>query len=428
MTGYDAPMTPDPARPRPGGSGGPDPVAALDPAPLDAADPLSSFRDRFAVCDPDLVYLDGNSLGRAPRRTLERLAGVAGDEWAGELVRAWDHWLDLPLRAGDALAAGALGAAPGTVAVTDSTTINLYRVATAALDDLPARGAVVAARDDFPTDRYVLEGLAARRGLEVRWLDGDPVLGPSADDVAALVDADVALVLLSLVNYRTAAIADLEGIEGVARRVGAHLLWDLSHAAGAIPVDLARRDVGLAVGCTYKYLNGGPGSPAFLYVAPRLQDRLWPPVDGWFAQTDQFEMGPSFRRRDGIGGWLVGTPPVLSMTGVLEGAAIVAEAGIEAIRAKSVALTGYAIGLLDAELAPLGCVLGSPREAARRGGHVAIRHPDAKALTAALMARGVVPDFRAPDVVRFGLSPLTTSFADVRRGVDALAALLRAGL
>ena len=420
-------MTPQPALPRPGLPGVPGGPGRLDPGPLDAADPLASFRDRFAVPDPDLVYLDGNSLGRAPRSTLARVAGVAGDEWAGELVRAWDHWLDLPLSAGDVLAAGVLGAAPGTVAVTDSTTVNLYRVASAALDDLPGRGAVVAARDDFPTDRYVLEGLATRRGLRVRWLDGDPVLGPSPADVAAAVNDDTALVLLSLVNYRTAAIADLEGVEAVARRAGAHVLWDLSHAAGAIPVDLAARDVGLAVGCTYKYLNGGPGSPAFLYVAPRLQGRMRPPVDGWFAQADQFDMRPVFRRRDGIAGWLVGTPPVLSMAGVLEGAALVAEAGIEAIRAKSVALTEFTIALLDAELAPLGCTLASPRKAERRGGHVAIRHPDAKALTAALVARGVVPDYREPDVVRFGLSPLTTSFADVRRGVDALRELLLVG-
>jgi len=402
------------------GAPGPD----AGPAALDAADVLAGFRDRFADADPDLVYLAGNSLGRPPRRTLERLAGVAGQEWTGELVRAWSHWADLPTMAGDALAAAALGAAPGTVAVTDSTTINLFRLATAALDDLPHRRAVVAARGDFPTDRYVIAGLAERRGLEVRWLDGDPVLGPSAEDVASVLDADVALVLLSHVNYLTAAIADIDGIEAAARSAGAHVLWDLSHAGGVVPTDLAARYVGLAVGCTYKYLNGGPGAPAFLYVAPRLQDRLRPPVDGWFAQADQFAMGPVFRRRPGIAGWLVGTPPVLSLAGVLEGSALIGEAGIHAIRAKSTALTGYAIALLDAELAPLGCALASPRDAARRGGHVAIRHPDARTLTGRLVERGVVPDFRQPDVIRFGLSPLTTSFADVRRGVDVLRELL----
>jgi kynureninase len=395
-----------------------------DPAELDASDPLAQFRGRFAAADPELVYLAGNSLGRPPRRTLERLARVAGEEWAGELVEAWDHWLDLPTRAGDALAAGALGAGPGTVAVTDSTTVNLYRLATAALDDRPGRRAVVTARGDFPTDRYVLGGLAERRGLEVRWVDGDPVLGPSAEDVASVLDADVALVLLSHVHYLTAAIADVDGIEAAARSAGAHVLWDLSHAGGVVPTELAARDVGLAVGCTYKYLNGGPGAPAFLYVAPRLQDRLRPPVDGWFAQDDQFAMGPVFTRRAGITGWLAGSPPILSLTGVLEGAALVAEAGMGAIRAKSTALTTYAIALVDAELAPRGCTVASPRDAARRGGHVAIRHPDARALTARLVERGVVPDFRQPDVIRLGLSPLSTSFADVRRGIDTLRDLL----
>lgn len=405
-----------------------DPIPAagreLDPAPLDAADPLATFRDRFAVPDPDLVYLDGNSLGRPPVRSLERVARVAGEEWAGELAGAWNHWLGLPLRVGDALASAALGAAPGTVAVTDSTTVNLYRAASAALDDRPDRGVIVAARDDFPTDRYVLEGLAASRGLAIRWLDGDPVEGISIDEVQAALDADVALVLLSLVGYRSGAIVDLDAVEAAARRAGAHAAWDLSHAAGAIPLALAARDVGLAVGCTYKYLNGGPGAPAFIYVAPRLQARLRPPIQGWFAQRDQFAMGPAFDPRDGIAGWLVGTPPVLSLVGVEEGAALVAEAGIEAIRAKSVALTGYAITLLDAELAPLGCSLGSPRDPARRGGHVSVRHQDARDLTARLIARGVVPDFREPDVIRFGLSPLTTSFGDVRRGVTALRELL----
>ncbi len=397
---------------------------SFDPAPLDAADPLAPFRERFVIHDPDLVYLDGNSLGRPSKRSLERLARTAAGEWAGELVGAWDHWLDLPLRLGDALADGVLGAEPGTVAVTDSTTVNLYRVATAALDDRPGRGVIVAARDDFPTDRYVLEGLAAARDLSIRWLDGDPVDGVSAAEVEAALDGDVALVLLSLVNYRTAAIVDLDGVESAARRAGAHVLWDLSHAAGAIPVNLGARDVGLAVGCTYKYLNGGPGSPAFLYVAPRLQGRLRPPIRGWFAQRDQFLMGPAFEPRDGIAGWLVGTPPILSLVGVEEGVALTAEAGISRIRAKSIALTEYAVALLDAELAPLGCSLGSPRDPDRRGGHVSVCHQDARGLTSRLIARGVVPDFREPDVIRFGLSPLTTSFADVRRGVDALRGLL----
>jgi kynureninase len=393
-------------------------------ADLDANDPLATFRDRFVVRDPDVAYLDGNSLGRAPRRAVERLAAVAGGEWAGELVGAWDHWIDLPLRIGETLAEGVLGAAPGSVAIADSTTVNAFRVASAALDDRRDRRVIVADRSDFPTDRYVVQGLAAARGLEVRWLDGDPSEGLATDTLTAAIDADVGLVLLSLVSYRSSAIVDLDAVEAAARSAGAHVVWDLSHAAGAIPVDLAARDVGLAVGCTYKYLFGGPGAPAFMYVHPRLQEQLRPPVQGWFAQRDQFAMGPSFDRRPGIEGWLAGTPPILALTAVEAGVDLVAESGIEAIRAKSMALTAYAVERLDADLAPLGCRLGSPRDPARRASHVAIRHPDARSVTTRLIERGVITDFREPDVIRFGLSPLTTSFAEVDRGVAALRELL----
>jgi kynureninase len=401
-----------------------DDVAARAAA-LDGADPLAAFRDRFVVDDPDLVYLDGNSLGRLPLTTRDRVLAVLEDDWGRGLVRSWEHWVDLPLRAGDRLATDVLGARPGDVAVLDSTTVNLYRVASAALADRPARPVVVASADEFPTDRYVLEGLAREHNGPVRWLTPDPVAGVTADDVAAaLGKGDVGLVVLSLVHYRSGAIADLEGIEAAAREHDVHVLWDLSHAAGAIPLDLAARDVGLAVGCTYKYLNAGPGAPAYLYVSPRLRDRLRPPVQGWFAQRDQFAMGPQFEPQAGIAGWLTGTPSILSMAGVEIGAAMVGEAGVEQIRAKGIALGRFAQDLFDAWLAPLGCELGSPADPGRRGNHLAIRHPDAEALTAALVARGVVPDFRGPDVIRVGMSPLTTSFDEVRRGLDVLRELL----
>ena len=209
-----------------------------------------------------------------------------------------------------------------------------------------------------------------------------------------------------------------------ARHAGALVLWDLSHAAGSIPVDLEANGVDLAVGCTYKYLNGGPGAPAFLYVRRELQDELRPPIQGWFAQRDQFEMGPTFERQPGIGGWLVGTPSILALTAAQAGIELVAEAGIEAIRAKGIALTEYAIALADEWLAPLGCSIGSPRDPARRGAQVSIRHPEARRLTRAMIERGVIPDFRAPDTIRIGLSPLTTSFADVHRGLTTLRELL----
>ncbi|HXG25616.1 MAG TPA: kynureninase [Candidatus Binatia bacterium] len=391
---------------------------------LDAMDPLAMFRDRFAPAEPGLVYLDGNSLGRPTKAAVERVRDVT-DQWATSLIRGWDEgWLALPTRVGDLLATGVLGARDGEVLVTDSTTVNLYRLATAALDARPGRRAIVIERSEFPTDRYIVEGLARERDLDIRWHDGDPVEGLAPDAITEALDDDTALVLLSAVNYRSAAVADIRAITDRARAAGALVLWDLSHAVGAIPVDLEANGVDLAVGCTYKYLDGGPGAPAFLYVRRELQHQLRPPIQGWMAQTDQFEMGPTFRPRPGIDGWQVGTPGIIGLTAAQAGIELVAEAGIDAIRAKSVALTEYAVQLLDAWLAPLGCSLGSPRDAARRGSHVAIRHPRAKELTETLKARHVITDYRAPDSIRIGLSPLTTSFADVAEGLATLRNLL----
>jgi len=391
---------------------------------LDAADPLARFRSRFAIPDPDLVYLDGNSLGRPPLAALDAVRRVAETEWAGRLIRGWGDWLDAPLRVGDLLAAGVLGARAGEVVVADSTTINLFRLASAALDARPGRRAIAVGAEEFPTDRYVVEGLAASRGLEIRWLADDPIDGLTTAEIERVLDDDLALLILSHVNYRSAAIADLPGITARARAAGSLVLWDLSHSAGAIPVDLTGSGVDLAVGCTYKYLNGGPGAPAYLYVRQDLQDELRPPIQGWFAQAEQFEMGSRFRRRSGIGGWLVGTPGMLGLAAAEVGIVLSAEAGIDRIRAKGIALSTYAVDLFDAWLAPPGCALGSPRDALHRGNHVSIRHPEARRLTGELIGRGVIPDFRAPDSIRVGLSPLTTTFEEVRRGLATLRDLL----
>ena len=392
---------------------------------LDAVDPLARFRARFAVPHPDVLYLDGNSLGRPPLAALEAVRRL-GETWANALIRGWEDegWLERPLAVGDLLGTQVLGALAGEVVVTDSTTVNLYRLAAAALDARAPRRVIVIERSEFPTDRYVVEGLARERALEVRWLDGDPTEGVSTSEVAGALGAEVALVVLSAVNYRSAAIADIATITSAARDAGAHVLWDLSHAGGSIPVELAANRVDLAVGCTYKYLHGGPGAPAYIYVRRELQDELRPPIQGWFAQADQFAMSPQFVRRRGIGGWLVGTPGLLGLAAAEAGIALTAEAGIDRIRAKGVALTEFAIELFDAWLAPVGCELGSPRDPARRGAHVSIRHPDAQGLTAALIKRGVIPDYRAPDSIRIGLSPLTTSFEDVHRGLSELRRLV----
>lgn len=392
---------------------------------LDAADLLAAFRDRFVIPDPDVVYLDGTSLGRPPIAALEAIERI-GRTWSEALIRGWtdESWLDYPLRVGDLLATGVLGAPTDEVAVTDSTTVNLYRLAAAALDARAPRRVVLIERSEFPTDRYVVEGLARERDLEIRWLDSDPVEGLSTATITAALDGDVALVVLSAVNYRSAAIVDIAAVTSASRDAGALVIWDMSHAAGSIPVELGANGVDLAVGCTYKYLNGGPGAPAFLFVRRELQHELRPPIEGWFAQRDQFEMGPRFEPRGGIAGWLVGTPGIIGLVAAEAGIALTAEAGIDRIRAKSIALTTYAIELFDARLAALGCTLGSPRDASRRGSHVSIRHPDARRLTEALIERNVIPDFRAPDSIRIGLSPLTTSFEDVYRGLGVLRDLL----
>jgi kynureninase len=387
---------------------------------LDASDPLRGFPDRFAI-DPEVVYLDGNSLGALAWTTLERLHDVVAVEWGARGVRAWDGgWLELPLEVGDRLGAAVLGAAPGQVAVGDSTTVCFYKLACAALDARPGRTKIVTDLDNFPTDRYVLEGLALARGLELVWLEADPRAGPDPAGVASLVGPDTALVTFSHVSYRSAYIADMAQINAVVREAGALMLWDLSHSAGAVPLSLDGDHAELAVGCTYKYLNAGPGAPAYMYVRRELQSQLRQPIWGWLGRRDPFEMAPGYEAAAGMTGFLSGTPPILSLAGVDEGVRMVAEAGIDAIRTKGIALTELAIALADARLAPLGVSVASPRDPARRGAHVALAHPNARELCASLIEAGVIVDFRRPDVIRFGLSPLTTRFVDVWDGIDAL--------
>jgi kynureninase len=388
-----------------------------DAEALDRDDPLARFRDEFVFEEGGPLYVDGNSLGRLPKRTRERLA-VAVDEWATALVRGWQEWIDLPVAVGDELAAGVLGARPGEVAVTDSVTVNLYKLARAALGARPGRRAVVTDEGNFPTDRYVLEGL----GCELRVVETDPVDGPSADAIErACAPGDVALVTLSHVDYRSGALADLPAVTEAAHTAGALVLWDLSHSAGAVPVGLEEHGVDLAVGCTYKYLNAGPGAPAFLYVRSALQEELRTPIQGWFGQREQFAMERPYEPAEGVARFLAGTPSVAGLVAVRTGAELVGEGGIDAIAAKGRALTGYSVELHDALLAPVGVELGTPRDPARRGAHVAFRHPEAWRICRALIERAaVIPDFRGPDAVRFAFPPLYTRFADVREAVERL--------
>jgi kynureninase len=390
---------------------------------LDAADPLAGFRERFVIDDPDLLYLDGNSLGRLPIATRERLR-AAVDQWGSELVSGWHEWIELPERAGDLLATEVLGARPGEVIVTDSTTVNLFKLASAVLDTGP--GDVITDTGNFPTDRYVLEGVARRHSRRLRLFEADPIDGPLPGDIeAACSDGEVALVSLSHVAYRSGALADMEAI-GAATE--APVLWDVSHSAGAVPIELERRGVELAVGCTYKYLNAGPGAPAFLYVREELQPTLSTPIQGWFGQRDQFQMDRAYDPEPGVRGFLAGTPPILALMAVEEGARLIGEAGIGALSEKASALTELAVELHDEHLAPLGFELGSPRDPTRRGGHVSLAHRDAWPICRALIERArVVPDFRGPDSIRLGLPPLYTRFTDVYDALERLRGLVERG-
>jgi kynureninase len=395
---------------------------------LDAADPLAGFRDRFVVVDPERIYVDGNSLGRLPVATTKLLPDRLR-EWGSRLVTAWPDWIELPERVGDLLAP-LVGARPGEVVMADSTTVNLYKLAAAALDASPGRRAIVTDAANFPTDRYVFEGLAAREGGVLRLLEADPVEGPSAAEVEeACAAGDVALVSLEHVGYRSGALADMQAITATAHEAGALVLWDLSHSAGAVPVRLNEVGADLAVGCTYKYLNAGPGALAYLYVREELQEELRSPIWGWFGQRDQFLMGSRYDPVPGIARFLAGTPPVLDLTAAEVGIRLTAEAGLDALRAKSVALTELVVQLHDAWLAPLGFSLGSPREPDRRGGHVSLRHEEAWPICRALLERAdVVPDFRAPDSIRIGLPPLYTRFVDAWDALERLRRVVEAGV
>jgi kynureninase len=381
-----------------------DPAADLraDAIALDAADPLSAWRDEFVVPDDGPIYLDGNSLGRTPKRTIAALQRVVS-QWSDDLITSWwEHgWLDLALTVGDELAP-LLGAGPGSVAVHESTTVGIFQLVNVALDLEPGRRVIAVDERDFPTDRYAVEGVARLRGGEVRG---------SLDDLEG-----VDVVVRSLVDYRTAEVHDVATETARAAAHGATTVWDLSHAVGVLELDLPGAGVEFAVGCTYKFLNGGPGAPAFVYVAPELHDRVVQPIWGWFGQRDQFAMERPFDPRPGIGRLLNGTPPVLGLTAARSGIGVTRDAGIAAIARKARALTGFGIDVAD----EFGLECITPRDPDRRGGHVAVRHPEAARLHEALTACGVLIDRRDPDVLRFGMSPLTTRFVDV---VDAFAVL-----
>jgi len=379
-------------------------------AALDAADPLARWRDEFVV-DADVVaYLDGNSLGRLPRRTQERLARFVREQWGGRLIRGWSEgWVDLPVVVGDAVGA-LVGAAPGQTVVADSTSVCLAKALHAAASLVPGRSRLVVDAADFPTDRYLAARVAQDRGLEL----------VAVTDVGGAIDDRTAVVLLSHVDYRTGELRDLEDLTRRVHALGGVVVWDLCHSVGVVPTELDAAGVDLAVGCTYKYLNGGPGAPAFLYAAARHLPVLDQPLPGWWSADDLFAMADEYRPAADVRRMLSGTPPVMGLLAVQEGVAIAAEAGVDGARAKSERLTTFAIEALDA----LGLDVVTPRDPARRGSHVTVRLPDARSVAQTLTDRGVVPDFREPDLLRLGLAPLTTSFTELLAGLEVLAGVL----
>jgi kynureninase len=403
-----------------------DPGAALlqRAAELDRQDPLAHYRSQFIGTDTPLSYLDGNSLGRPLQRTAEDISAFIRDGWGGRLIRGWDEeWLDLPQTIGDQLGRAVLGAAPGQTIIADSTTVVLYKLIRAALAAVagPDRNELVVDTENFPTDRYLVEGIALEEGLTLRWIETDPAAGVTVDQVREVTGPRTAVVLLSQIAYRSGHLADLPGITEAVHDAGALVVWDLCHSAGSVEMDLDSAGVDFAAGCTYKYLNGGPGSPAFAYVNHRHLASLNQPIWGWMGRKDAFEMALGYQPASGIRGFLSGTPAVfgmLAMRGTLD---LIEEATMAAIREKSVRLTGFAVEIFEAWLAPLGVELATPREPGERGSHITLDHPAfAKETVAALWDGDVIPDFRAPRGIRVGLSPLSTSFQEVLQGMAAI--------
>ncbi|MCY7326177.1 MAG: aminotransferase class V-fold PLP-dependent enzyme [Microbacteriaceae bacterium] len=390
---------------------------------LDSADPLARYRGLFLRDAGVVAYLDGNSLGRPLTASIERVQRFMTEQWGSRLIRGWgEGWLELPTRIGDDLGRVALGAAPGQVVIGDSTTVLLYKLIRAAVDARPDRTEIIVDRENFPTDRYVVEGIAAERGLTVTWIGGESEpesdAGVTTKRLSKKLSDKTAVVVLSHVAYRSGYLAEVPALTDLIHAAGALVVWDLSHSVGVIPTQLDAWGVDLATGCSYKYLNGGPGAPAFAYVRADLQGELRQPIHGWIGSRSPFEMGQGYTPADGIRGFTSGTPPIIGMLAMQDMIALIEEVGIDAIRTKSVALIRYAVQLA-AELLP-DARLASPKDPARRGSHITLDADGFDEIVPRLWAQGVIPDYREPNGIRIGLSPLSTSFAEVELGIWAI--------
>jgi kynureninase len=393
-------------------------------AKLDQQDPLASYREQFVVKDPDLIYLDGNSLGRLPKAVIKRMQKAVEEEWGTDLIRSWNKgWWESPTRIGEKIAL-LLGAAEGQVIVGDQTSINLFKLATAALTLHPEKKRIITDTSNFPSDLYILQGLVNLLGNRheiIRIGAQDDDITPDLTALENAVNENTALVTLSHVTFKSGYLYDMAHITELAHRKGALILWDLSHSAGAVPVELDKCNVDFAVGCTYKYLNGGPGAPAFLYTNKSLQNNATSPIWGWWGQSNPFEFNLDYKPAQGVQRFLAGTVPMLSMLAMQEALNPLLDAGMVALRAKSIMMTDYASFLTDTLLAPLGFSLGSPRDSARRGSHISIRHEEGYRINRALIDEmNVIPDFRDPDNIRLGFAPLYISFSDIWEGFDRI--------
>ena len=393
---------------------------------LDRNDPLAHFKSQFVVSDPQMCYLDGNSLGRLPKATVAAINNFMTHEWGPEVVTGWSHWVDEAQPTGDLLAAAALGAGPGQTLVCDTTSVNFYQLCLAAIHARPGRKTIITDAANFPTDRYILDGIAKQFNLKLVIIDNEDSSAAvheriTPEILAPYLNDDVALVTFEIIQYRSGARTDVKAITDQVRAIGGLVVWDASHAVGAIDLDLDANGVDLCVGCTYKYGNSGPGSPAWLYVSTRIQEELQVPIQGWFAQGAQFEMGPQFEKADGIRGFQIASPSLMGIRCVQTAFEMIKEADIAAIEAKAAIGTQMMIDLYDAWLKPLGIELNTSRNPKERGGHISLVHPDAAQICVALREiSNVIPDYRTPNSIRLAISPLPTSYCEVWDGFERM--------
>ena len=398
-------------------------TAALE---LDAQDPLREFKNRFVITDPDTCYLDGNSLGRLPHATVKAINDFLTQEWGPEVVAGWGHWVDEAQSVGDLIGRSALGAGPGQVLACDTTSVNFYQLASAAIRARPDRKTIIIDAANFPTDRYIMQGLADQLGLKLITIDNeDPTISDheliTPEILKKYMSDDVALVSLEVVQYRSGARQDIKAINDLVKSYGALMLWDAAHAIGSVAMDFDKNGVELAVGCTYKYGNSGPGAPAWLYVSKQMQNELRVPIQGWFAQRDQFAMGPTFERDESIRGFQIASPSLMGLRCIKTSFEMIEEAGITEIEKKAAQGTAMMIELYEQWLAPLGFTLNTPRNHNQRGGHISLVHPEAEKIAIALRKfANVIPDYRVPNSIRVAISPLATSYVEVYDGFQRI--------